>query len=80
MTDLLSALIKISMKDELIIILNEIQSLPEYLNIHSPKQELCKRRTCIGVHCINCPLGFFFKDKNYVFQIHKILEVINHEI
>ncbi|AIX12374.1 hypothetical protein CPT_Pollock15 [Escherichia phage Pollock] len=80
MTDLLSVLIKIFMKDELIIILNEIWSLPEYQNIRGPKEELCRRITCTGVHCTNCPLGYFLKDEDYVSQIHKILEVINHEI
>lgn len=68
--------------DKLIIILNGIYNLPERKN-YAPKEYLCDLIICLDVRCNCCPMGnpkYLNPDKEiFVTQIHKTLEVINHE-
>ena len=68
--------------DKLITILNGVWKLPQ-TGDYDPKGELCRKTLCTNVQCGNCPfdseLHFPNPDEHFVTQIHKTLEVMNHE-
>ena len=68
--------------DKLITILNGIYNLPERKD-YAPKEYICDLIICPDVLCSNCPMGileYLNPDKElFVTQIHKTLEVMNHE-
>lgn len=70
------------MDKQLIIILNGIWHLPERKD-YAPKKYICDLIICPDVLCRNCPMGnthYLNPDKElFVTQIHKTLEVMNHE-
>lgn len=70
--------------DKLITILNGIHNLPvNEEDDCDPKDALCGHTQCASVYCRNCPFDYQIQslspDEHFVTQIHKTLEVMNHE-